>query len=67
MKRSEIEILTSRVVEEAGRLHPELDQDFLLSVIDAEESNPEDERSAIAAIEDALDSAMKRGSNATNQ
>jgi hypothetical protein len=67
MKKSEIEMLSSRVLEEADRLHPEVNKDFLLAVIEAEENNPQDERKAISVIEDALGNAMNRGDGATNQ
>ena len=44
-----------------GEMKPHLDSQFLSDVIRAEDNNPEDDQSAIRAIQVALNESLQRG------
>lgn len=60
MRTTDLKDLLDTVEAIRVEFHPEIDSMFLAAVVEAEESNPDDEPAAVKAIEKALKECLAR-------
>lgn len=60
MKRTDLQDLLATVERMRRKMHPDLDGDFLRAVVQAEDTFPEDDASALNLIEEALSKSLER-------
>ena len=59
MRTTDLQDLLATVERMRRKMHPDLDRDFLQAVVQAEDTFPEDDASALNLIEAALRNALE--------